>query len=495
MHRAIPAATAALFLLLSALGTASAATGAPAFADRFHDETLRVDYFHTGAAGEEIVALDRVHRQGTWAGSLVHLVDCLDLGRYLAVATDVASGEVIFSRGFDSYFGEWATTGPASEGVRRTYHESVLMPLPKAPIRFSLEARRADGTMAEVFAQEIDPAAVEVRRDPAPADAVVVEAAVAGDPHACLDIAILGEGYTAAEAGKFDRDVRRFAGILLGQEPFRSLSGRLSVRGVMVPSQQSGCDEPERGVHRNTALGCTFNSLGSERYLLTEDNRALREVAACVPYDVVSLMVNHTRYGGGGIYNLFNTFTSDNQWSPYVFVHEFGHGFAGLADEYYSSSTAYNDFYPRGVEPRERNITALLAPGGLKWGDLATPGAAAPTAWPKAEHDAADAVYQQRRGENTDLIAKLMRGGAPQAEVDAALAAGEELSLVHQQELDAWFAKTGLGGIVGAFEGAGYCSEGMYRAQLDCIMFTKGLKSFCAACTRGIREVAATYTE
>lgn len=485
------AAAAAMIVLASPVRSAAAA----AFADRFHDETLRVDYFHTGAAGEEIVALDRVHRQGTWAGSLVHLVDCLDLGRYLAVATDVASGEVIFSRGFDSYFGEWATTAPAATGVRRTYHESVLMPLPRAPFRFSLEARRADGTMAEIFAQEIDPSDVEVRRDPVPADAIVVEAAVAGDPHACLDIAILGEGYTAAEAGKFDRDVRRFAGILLGQEPFRSLSGRLSVRGVMVPSQQSGCDEPERGVHRNTALGCTFNSLGSERYLLTEDNRALREVAACVPYDVVSLMVNHTRYGGGGIYNLFNTFTSDNQWSPYVFVHEFGHGFAGLADEYYSSSTAYNDFYPRGVEPRERNITALLAPGGLKWGDLATAGAAVPTAWPKAEHDAADAVYQQRRGENTDLIAKLMRGGAPQAEVDAAVAAGEELSLTHQRELDAWFAQTGLGGVVGAFEGAGYCNEGMYRAQLDCIMFTKGLKSFCAACARGIREVAATYTE
>ncbi len=492
MKRAILAATTTLSILFA---IAAAATAGPAFADRFLDETLRVDYFHTGAAGEEIVALDRVHRQGTWAGSLVHLVDCLDLGRYLAVATDVASGEVIFSRGFDSYFGEWATTGPAAAGVRRTYHESVLMPLPKTPIRFSLEARRTDGTMAEIFATEIDPAAVEVRRDPAPADAVVIEAAIAGDPHACLDIAILGEGYTAAEAGKFDRDVRRFAGILLGQEPFLSLAGRLSVRGVMVPSQQSGCDEPERGVHRNTALGCTFNSLGSERYLLTEDNRALREVAACVPYDVVSLMVNHERYGGGGIYNLFNTFTSDNQWSPYVFVHEFGHGFAGLADEYYSSSTAYNDFYPRGVEPRERNITALLAPGGLKWGDLATPGAAVPTAWPKAEHDAADAVYQQRRGEITDRIAALMRGGAPQAEVDAAVAAGEELSLSHQQELDAWFAKTGLGGVVGAFEGAGYCSEGMYRAQLDCIMFTKGLKSFCAACARGIGEVAATYTE
>ena len=163
------------------------------------------------------------------------------------------------------------------------------------------------------------------------------------------------------------------------------------MRGVLKPSQDRGCDEPTRGVHRHTALGCTFNSLGSERYLLTEDNRAIREAARAVPYDVLSIMVNHTRYGGGGIYNLFNTFTSDNQWSGYVFVHEFGHGFAGLADEYYSSSTAYTDFYPAGVEPVERNITRLLdgkAEVGRRWSAAGVP---VPTPWAKAELDAMDA--------------------------------------------------------------------------------------------------------
>jgi hypothetical protein len=479
-----------LTLLLVLLATAAAA----GFADRFLDETLRIDYHHTGAADEEIVALDRVYRQGAWAGSRTQLLDTLDLGRYYAKLYDAATGELIWSRGFDSYFGEWATTGPAAAGVRRTYHESVLAPYPRATVVFALEVRRA-GALQEIFRQEIDPAHYEVRRDPVDADIVVFDAAIGGDPHGCVDVVILGEGYTAADLVKFRTDMKHFAETLLGQPPFAALRDRFNVRGVLKPSQERGCDEPSRGVHVNTSLGCTFDSLGSTRYMLTEDNRAIRDVAAAAPYDVLSIMVNSERYGGGGIYNLFNTFTSDNQWSDYVFVHEFGHGFAGLADEYYSSSTSYNDFYPRGVEPAERNITALLPDGRPKWEALLAADTSVPTDWPKAEYEAMDGAYQQRRGELNDRIAHLMTSGAPAAEVEAAKAEGERLSWEQQQKVDAWFAQTGLLGKVGAYEGAGYCAEGMYRAELDCIMFTKGLKAFCTACAAGIREVVTRYSE
>jgi len=68
--------------------------------------------------------------------------------------------------------------------------------------------------------------------------------------------------------------------------------------------------------------------------LLTEDYCNLRDIAASVPYDAIYVMVNQPRYGGGGIYNLYCTFTADNPSSDYVFLHEFGHTFAGLADEY-----------------------------------------------------------------------------------------------------------------------------------------------------------------
>src|SRR5512145_1530056 len=149
-----------------------------AFDDLFRDETMRIDYFHTGAAGEEMVALDQIWRQGTYAGSRTHLVDDLDLGRYLAKLYDAASGDVIWSRGFDSYFGEWLTTGPAAEGVRRTYHESVLAPLPLAPVVFALEARQKDGAMKEVFRVTIDPEDFMIRRDPLASDLLVVEASV-----------------------------------------------------------------------------------------------------------------------------------------------------------------------------------------------------------------------------------------------------------------------------------------------------------------------------
>ncbi|MCB1184139.1 peptidase M64 [bacterium] len=482
-------------LILLAAGAAAADTDLATFEARFHDETLRVDYFHTGNADEEIVSLDQMWRQGTWAGSRTRLVDDLDLGRYYAKAYDRESGELVWSRGFDSYFGEWKTTARAGTGERRTYHESALLPMPKMPIVFTLEVRGDDNGLREIFRREIEPDDWHIRRDALPGGVRVFETAVSGDPHQRVDIAIVGDGYTPLETDKFAADCRRFADTMLNHEPYASRRDQFNVWGVLRSSLESGCDEPSRGVHRNTALGSTFDSLDSERYLLTEDNRAIRDIAAHAPYDVLYIMVNHERYGGGGIYNLFCTFTSDNQWSEYVFLHEFGHSFAGLADEYYTSSTGYDEFYKPGREPNERNITALRDPAHLKWGDLATPGVALPTPWDQDDYDKADVAYQTERGAINDEIARLMTSGAPAAEVEAAKARGEELSLRHQLEVDAWFAANPAHGKVGAFQGAGYMARGMYRAELDCIMFTKGIKPFCAACERGIREVIERYRE
>ena len=473
-----------------------AATPAPGttFEDLFHDETLRIDYNHTGNATEEFVSLDQLWRQGAWAGSRTQLIDELDLGRYYAKIYDAVSGQLIWSRGFDSYFGEWQTTGPAGEGVLRTYHESVLAPLPRAQVEFTLESRDSGGALQEFFRAPIDPDSWIVRLDPAPAGIIIVEGFIGGDPHGSVDIAIVGEGYTAAEAAKFEADVKRFTEVMINHEPYASHRDRINIRGVLLPSRESGCDEPSRGVHKRTALGCTFDSLGSERYMLTEDNRAMRDIAQAVPYDVLYIMVNHERYGGGGIYNLFCTFTSDNQWSEYVFLHEFGHSFAGLADEYYTSNVAYTDFYPRGIEPGERNITTLQDPANLKWAEMAT-GGELPTPWNKAEYDAMDIAYQEKRGTINNRIAELMRGDASEEEIADAKAEGEKLSWDHQQEVDTWFAANPAADVVGAFEGAGYTSEGMYRSQLDCIMFTKGVKPFCAACRRGIVEIIQRYGE
>jgi hypothetical protein len=487
---------AALLLLAVLVVTRPAhATNTVAHFDQhFLDETLRLDYYHTGNATEEHVSLDQMWRQGMYAGSRTKLVDDLNLGRYYAKLYDGAGEELLWSRGFDSYFGEWQTTGLAAQGVMRTYHESVLAPFPRHPMVFTLEARGEGGQLVEIYRVTIDPEHWIIRQDASPAGVHVVSGHHGGHPHDCVDVVIVGEGYTAAQVAEFEKDVEHFSSVMMGFEPYCEFAGNINIKGVLLPSQEEGCDEPSRGVHKNTALGCTFDSLGSERYLLTEDNRALRDIAQVVPYDALYIMVNHERYGGGGIYNFFNTFTSDNQWSDYVFLHEFGHHFAGLADEYYSSSVAYDSFYSLDHEPRERNITALLDVGNLKWGDLAT-GGPLPTDWNKAEYDAMVTENQAERSAMNNRLARLMRAGADEEEVAAAKAEGEALSLEHQQEVDAWFAANPARDVVGAFEGAGYLSQGLYRAQLDCIMFTKGMKPFCAACRRGIIEVIQRYTE
>lgn len=482
-------------LAVMALAAPLATVQPVAFGDVFVDATLRVDTYHTGNAAEETVTLDRVLRQGSWAGSLRHLTDRFGVGRYLATVVDPVTGVVLFSKGYDSYFGEYRTTAAAEKGVQRTFQESVLIPCPKKPVRFSIAVRQRDGSLREIFATDIDPNSTSVVQAPLDAGVTVVQAAHAGDPHVKVDIAVLAEGYTAAQEKKFRADLARFVKLFFTQEPYASHRGSFNIAGVFKPSQESGASEPSWGVHRNTTLGATFDALGSERYVLTEENRRLRDLAAHVPYDALMIMVNSPRYGGGGIYNLYCTFTADNQWSSYVFLHEFGHSFGGLADEYYTSSVAYTDFYPKGVEPDAPNITALLDPANLKWKALVTPGTPIPTPWEKADFDTMDLAYQKVREALNDKIAAAKRAGAPRAEVEKMQDESERLSLEHAEKVDAYLAKSRFVGQVGAFEGAGYSSTGLYRPMLDCIMFTKGAKPFCKVCQQALLRVIEHFAD
>jgi hypothetical protein len=441
------------------------------------------------------VTLDRLHRVGTWSGSTTRLVDRLDLGRYKFSATDLETGRVLFTHGYDSYFGEYRTTGAAADGVQRTYHESVLMPFPRRPVELRFEARSREGGAATIGTFRVDPDDPFIAREPAPGDLRVVEQRGSGDPHVRLDLAIVGEGYTAADEATFRRDLDRFTTVLLSREPFATLAHLISVRGVFRPSRETGCDEPGRGTFRDTSVGASFDALGSERYLLTEDNRALRDIAAAVPYDAVILMVNHDRYGGGGIYNQFCVFTAHNQWSEYLLVHELGHSFAGLADEYYTSSTAYNEFYPRGVEPVEPNITALLDPAALKWRELVAEGTPVPTPWEKEEFELIDRAYQKEREGLNQRIAHASRERAPAAEVEALKAEAETRSRENAERVSKVLAASRAAGVVGAFEGAGYSATGLYRPEVDCIMFSKSPRPFCAVCQAAIAATIRWYAE
>ncbi len=465
------------------------------FDRQFEDATLRIDFNHSGDAKTETIAFDRAYKQGTWAGSRTHLLDPFSVGRYVAEFRDLKTGEVLFSKRFDSYFGEYRTTGDAEKGVSRVFHESVLGPFPRTKVRLTIKVRKPDQSQQTLLETEIDPAAYTISREPLQADVQVIPIVKNGDSHSHVDVVIVAEGYTSKEEAKLRADLARFGDILFAAEPFKSTKSRFNLMGVWKPSQDSGCDEPSRGIWKNTAVGTSFDSLGSERYLLTEENRTLRDIAAAAPYDSIYVMVNTPRYGGGGIYNLYCTFCSDNQWSPYIFVHEFGHSFAALADEYYTSSVAYNDFYPKGIEPHEPNITMLLDPAKLKWADLVTRGTAIPTPWEKGEYDHQDTTYQKNRERVNAEIAKASRENAPAAKVDALKAESEQLSKQNAEALDAYLAKSKFVNQVGAFEGAGYASKGMYRPALDCIMFSKGTKPFCPVCTRAITKVIEYYGE
>ncbi len=461
----------------------------------FVDKTMRIDYFHVGDAEQEMATLDQVYDQGVWAGSHKNLIDPFNNGRYYAKIYDKSSGELIYSKGFDSYFGEYKTTRKALNGEKRTYHETVLIPFPKNEIEFILEVRNEKNELFPFFRQEIDPASMDIKKESLPEGVKIYEMRKNGPAHAKVDVAIVAEGYTLQDVEKLQKDFQRFTEVFFSIEPYKSYADRFNVYGIFKPSEDSGCDEPRMGIFKNTAIGATFNSLGSERYLLTEDNRSLRDVAAHVPYDALYIMVNHKRYGGGGIYNLYCTFTADNQWYKYLFLHEFGHSFAGLGDEYYTSSVAYNDFYPRGIEPNEPNITALLDPSDLKWKKQLSPGIDIPTPWEKEEFDRMDMAYQKIRTELNDKIAGMKRSGAPAEKIDETERESEQLSRDHAEKVDAYLAESAFAGKVGAFEGAGYSSQGLYRPMLDCLMFTKGDKPFCKVCETAVIRVIEFYSD
>ena len=460
------------------------------FEQYFKDQTLRIDYFHTGDATSEEVKIDQIYQYSQWAGSVVNLIDSLNYGAYYYKIYDQASGALVYSKGFDSYFKEYQTSTPAINGEVKQFHETANIPYPKQAVDFALEKRDKEGNLAEVFRTTINPEESQV--SPMDEEIRVFTSLDNGDPHIKADILIVGEGYAAEDSAKFQEDLKRFTKVFFKAEPCKSYKERFNVRGVLKLSEDSGIDEPRAGIDKNTAVSATFNSMGSERYLLTEDNKTLKDIAGHAPYDALYIMVNHTRYGGGGIYNFYCTYTSDNIFSEYLMVHEFGHSFFGLADEYYTSSSAYNDFYPQGYEPAEPNITALLDPENVKWKHLLTEGIEVPTPWNKAFYDSTSLKWQAERRDLNDRIAELKKNQAPAEEIAAAEALYDEKVTAEDARVQEFLESGEFAKTVGAFEGAGYASEGIYRASPNCIMFTR-TNYFCPVCKEAMVKVIESY--
>lgn len=442
--------------------------------------TVRVDYFHSGNADSEIFSLDRVVIEPLpWPGHPEKALDTVNRGYFMFRIEDPESGEVLYSRGYSSIFQEWQMTAEARE-MNRTFQESVRFPKPDKPVLLRIQKRTAGQAFETVWTAAIDTDDMLVVRAHAPAPAPVLDLHVSGDPARKVDVVILGDGYTKEEAGKFAADAQRLTDVLFTYEPFKKRAADFNVRAINPPAAQSGVNRPSNGTFRYSPSGTTYDAFRAERYILAFDNAGMRELIQNVPYEFIVILGNSETYGGGGIYGLYSTVAADSGWSEYLFVHEFGHHFAALADEYYTSAAVYEASEER-PEPWEPNVTALHDPGQIKWAHLVEPGTLLPTAWPKAE-------FEEFQRENQARRAQLRAQNRPEAEMNQLFR--DEQSFIEQ--LFAQFPETN--DVVGAFEGANYQATGYYRPQMNCTMFTRH-DTFCQVCSEAIEAVIDQYTD
>lgn len=403
------------------------------FNDYFYDKTLRLDYHHTGNHEEDFYSFDELIDEPYWGGSKINLLDKFNYGNYKFIVIDEESGIQIYSRTYSTLFAEWQTTDEAKQ-TYRTFSETVVFPYPKKKAIVEFYGRDRANNLIKKFEYKVDPDNYFIKKERS-FKFDTMKVLYSGDPSIKVDVAFLPEGYTKDEMELFKQDCEKFAGYFFNASPFRENKDKFNIWAVLAPSVESGTDIPADNVWRNTLLNSSFYTFDSERYLMTTDNKTLRHVASNVPYDQIYIIVNSSKYGGGAIYNHYSVCVNNNIHEEFVFTHEFGHGFAFLADEYYTSDVAYVDFYPLDVEPLERNITTLVD-FDSKWKDMIKEGTPIPTP--------AESKYEDK---------------------------------------------------VGVFEGGGYMEKGVYRPMIDCSMKSIVVDKFCPVCKLAIQEMIDFYTE
>ena len=396
----------------------------------FTDNQLRIDYYLFGNADNVSYALDKLVKEPKWGGPRTQLIDNMNYGMYFIEVTPAGSDEVIYSHGYCLLFGEWQTSDEAQK-ISKGFHESVVMPFPKEAVDVTFYAKTDRLEPVEQMKITVNPNDYFIK--PAPQLPYAIYNVYGDYPvDKAVDIVLLPDGYTEQEMGKFVQDCQFFVKSLFSYAPYNRYTDRFNVRAVLVPSQDSDITMPGDMLYRNTALSCSFWTFDSERYCMTYDNETMKTLAGQVPYDQIYILANTKKYGGGGIFNSYCVSTTGNSYSSDVIIHEFGHGFAGLADEYaYDGTNNYNT----DVEPWEPNITTLV--------DF-------------------DAKWKDMIGKKTPVPTPIEKK----------------------------YAKT-----VGVYEGAGYQMHDIYRPMIDCLMRTFEGKTFCPVCERAIERMIKYYTE
>lgn len=441
--------------------------------------TMRLDYFHTGNAKQELFSIDEVVLEPhAWPGNPKKAIDTMPRGKYLYEVSDSKTQQLLYSRSFSSIYGEWESTGEATK-VNRTFHESLRFPVPKGPVEIVLKKRQYGEGFKEIWRTTIDPAHMLVNHGKPEFNGEVFTVMKNGHPAEKVDLLLMGDGYSRKESAKFHADVKRLTDALFATEPFKQRKNDFNVWAILPDSDISGVSRPSTGIHKDTPLGLRYDIFGSERYLLTLDNKKFRHIASQTPYEFVEIIANSEVYGGGGIYGLYGTTVSDNEWSEFVFIHEFGHHFAGLADEYYSSPVAQS-VVDNLAEPYEPNVTANTNRNTLKWKSQIKSSTPIPTHWDKVAFDQYTNNYQKRRRE---IRAKNL----PEAQMTELFTKNAEF----QQQL---FSQNPHQHDVGLFEGANYNANGYYRSQQNCIMFTRS-EQFCQVCSDATHEIIDLYSK
>ena len=413
---------------------AVASTRAQVFADHFADKTLRVDYIFNGNASGQAICLDGLSALPTWAGRKHHLAELPLQGNGQIVMRNAASGKTIYTTSFSSLFQEWLETDEA-RNVTKGFENTFLLPYPLQPVEIEitlLDPRRNvrasmkyivhpnDVLIEQKGNSHITPHKYLLHND---------------SPEKCIDVAILAEGYTLQEIQTFYEDADIACKSIFDHEPFKSMKKRFNVVAVASPSTDSGVSVPRLNEWKHTAFGSHFSTFYSDRYLTTSRVKAIHDALAGIPYEHIIILANTEEYGGGGIYNSYTLTTAHHPMFRPVVVHEFGHSFGGLADEYFYDNDVMTDTYPLDIEPWEQNISTQVD-FAAKWKDMLSENTPVPTPAEVSEN------YP-----------------------------------------------------TGVYEGGGYSAKGIFRPAENCRMRTNEYPAFCPVCQRALRRIIEFYTE
>ena len=422
-----------LTTLLAALILLPCCLVAQDFEDYFVDRTLRLDYIFSGNAEAQEISLMAYYKIPCWYGKRHRLAETPMQGNGTITVRDLATGTVIYKHPFSSLFQEWLSYPEARESGRKAFENVFLIPMPKQPVEVCLELRNNRHGVIAAMTQRIDPSDILMTPLGEQGTTPYTTLQTPKDDKRAIHIAFVAEGYTEDQMEDYLSDARKAIASIFGHEPFKSMRDRFSIIAVRSPSEESGASIPSKGVWRDTALGSHFDTFYSERYLTTLHLRKLHDLLAGTPYEHIIILVNTPHYGGGGILNSYNLSMTHHPLFQKVVVHEFGHSFAGLADEYAYEQEQLS-IHPLDIEPWEPNITSLVNFKG-KWENLL----------PKKYEVPTPVVGNKKK--------------------------------------------------IGLYEGAGYQMKGMYRGQEDCRMRSNNVPYFCTICQNHLRNLIRFYTE